>query len=67
MPVDYSPAAVTARLREAARLFAETPWDSPRIDMSPAALTRRLNEVSALVELYRRLGAGRSEAPPSDK
>ncbi len=48
--VDYSPAAVTARLREVRRLSDLTTENrlACKVDMSPAAVTHRLRVVSML-------------------
>lgn len=48
--VDYSPAAVTARLREVGRLSDLSTGKrlANKVDMSPSALSRRLKTVSML-------------------
>lgn len=67
--VDYSSAAVSARLREVARLSDLSPEKrlSYKVDMSPAAISRRLRLVSdlrrdclALVRLGEANGLGRA-------
>ncbi len=68
MSIDYSPAAVTARLREVSRLsdLATEKRLACKIEMSSAAVTRRLRVVSmlrrdclALVRLGEANGLGR--------
>ncbi len=54
--VDMSPTAVTARLREVARLLAERGQVQKGVDMSPAAITGRLKVMGALSSMCLRLG-----------
>jgi hypothetical protein len=51
------PEAVTARLHEMARLFAEHGFVSKGVDMSSAAVTSRLRTMASLSDLCRRLVA----------
>ena len=69
--VDYSPAAVTARLKEVSRLSDLRPENrlACKVDMSPAAVTRRLRKVSmlrrsclALVRIGEANGLGRARS-----
>ena len=69
--VDYSPAAVSARLREVARLSDLRPENrlAYKVDMAPAAISRRLRMVSdlrrdclALVRLGEANGLGRARS-----
>ena len=71
--VDYSPAAVSARLREVARLSDLRPENrlAYKVDMAPAAISRRLRMVSdlrrdclALVRLGEANGLGRARTSP---
>jgi hypothetical protein len=50
-----SPAAVTDRLREMVRLFAQRGFVGRGVDMSSAAVTSRLRTVASLSDLCRRL------------
>lgn len=59
MPVDMSPRAITARLREASRLSVLKLPYPPRVDMSPRAVEARLREVARLYDLNDRLRAFR--------
>jgi hypothetical protein len=52
-----SPGAVTARLREMARLLEERGAVSKGVDMSAAAISGRLRLMGALSDMCRRLGA----------
>ena len=75
-PIDYSPAAVTARLKEVSRqsdLRTENRL-AYKVDMSPAAVTHRLQVVSmlrrdclALVRIGERNGLGRARATSPGK
>lgn len=59
--VDMRPGAVTARLRELARLLERRGFTTKGIDMSVTAVTGRLRALGALSDMCRRLGeAGRS-------
>lgn len=51
MPVDMSPEAIDARLRETARLTDLRPPFPVRVDMSPAGIDARLREVAQLYRL----------------
>ena len=53
--VDMSREAVSARLREMARLFAQRGFVSKSVDMSSAAVSARLRTMASLSELCRRL------------
>jgi hypothetical protein len=53
--VDMGAAAVTARLREVARLLAERGRVAKGVDMSPAQVTARLRTLGALSDMCRRL------------
>lgn len=57
--VDYSPEAVSARLREVARLTDLSPEKrlDYKIDYSPEAVSRRLRKASALRDACRKLVA----------
>ena len=55
--VDMTPAAVTARLRHAARLFAQRGFVTKGVDMSPGAVTTRLRTQAALSTMCQRLAA----------
>lgn len=50
VPVDLSPAAVSARLREVSRLSELDPARrlDAKLDLSPAGISRRLRQVSEL-------------------
>ena len=53
--VDMRPDAVSTRLREMARLFAQRGFVSKGVDMSSAAVTSRLRTMASLSDLCRRL------------
>ena len=53
--VDMSREAVSAWLREMARLFAQRGFVSKGVDMSSAAVSARLRTMASLSELCRRL------------
>jgi len=55
--VEMDAQAVTARLREVARLLAARGFVKKGIDMSPAAVTARLRTLGALCDMCRRLTA----------
>jgi hypothetical protein len=55
MPIDMSPAAIDARLREQSRLSPLTLPHRPSIDMSPEAIEQRLRELAQLRALWVRL------------
>jgi hypothetical protein len=60
-PVDMSPEAILARIREVSRvsdLTAETRLDA-KLDMSPEGILARLREVSELLDLCERLAETR--------
>ena len=64
MSAEMSASAITARLREVARLSdltASRRLDT-KIDLSPAGVTRRLREASDLLDLCLVLGAARAPA-----
>ncbi|MBN2496070.1 MAG: hypothetical protein JXR96_15865 [Deltaproteobacteria bacterium] len=60
---DMSPSAVTARLREIARLRAAR-LESHEVDMSPKAVTRRLKEISRLRDFCLKLARSCKTARP---
>jgi hypothetical protein len=51
--------AVTARLREMARLLSERGLRPKGVDMSPASVTSRLRSLGTLSDACRRLGRAR--------
>ena len=53
--VDMGRDAISARLREMARLFAERGLVSKDVDMSSAAISARLRTMASLSDLCRRL------------
>jgi hypothetical protein len=55
--VDYGPQAITARLRELARLLSARGFVSKDVDMSAAAITARVRTMASLSDMCRRLGA----------
>ena len=55
-PVDMGSAAVTARLREMARLLEQRGWVTKGVDMSARAVTSRLRAMGSLADMCRRLG-----------
>jgi hypothetical protein len=55
--VDFGPHAITARLRELARLLAARGFVSKDVDMSAAAITARVRTMASLSDMCRRLGA----------
>ncbi len=54
--VDMTPGAVTARLREAARLLRERGFVAKGVDMTSDAVNARLRVQGALSDMCRRLG-----------
>jgi hypothetical protein len=62
--VDMSARAVTARLREAARLLSGRGFVKKGVDMSASAITARLRAQGALSDMCRRLGPLRSRLRP---
>ena len=61
---DMSREAVSARLKEMARLFSQRGFVSKGVDMSSAAVSARLHTMASLSDLCRRLAPIGQRLPP---